>query len=236
MEYQVKVLDVIQRTPDVKSFRFEKREGLDYKAGQFFLLSIELEGSPMTKPFSFSSSPTEAGYIEFTKKITDSSFSKRLDSLKVGDSVKIDAPYGRFVLNESDKNIVFLSGGIGITPIRSMCKYAHDKKLNLDLILLYGNNRGKDIAFKDELDRICSEDNNFHVIYTLMTLECEEDEKQCIQGYIDEKLIREKVPEYPDKYFYICGPPAMVDSMATLLKEKLLVGDDRIRKENFKGY
>ena len=85
IEFETRVLDVIERTHDGKSFRFEIKEDADYKPGQFFLVTIKVAGEERRKPFSFSSSPTEKGYVEFTKRITDSPFSKALDGLKAFD-------------------------------------------------------------------------------------------------------------------------------------------------------
>ena len=124
--FETEVSDVIQRTHNVKSFRFKRDESADFKAGQFFLVTIKISGQERTKHFSFSSSPTEKGYIEFTKKLTGSDFSKALDGLKTGDRAKLKMPYGSFTFEGGYKKIAFLSGGIGITPIRSICKYVVD--------------------------------------------------------------------------------------------------------------
>jgi len=146
--FETEVISVLERTPGVKSFRFKTVKDLFFKPGQFFFVSIIIDGKERTKHFSFSNSPTETDYIEFTKRLTESEFSNGLNKLKPGDWAKIKAPYGNFIFNEEYKKIAFLSGGIGITPIRSISKYIVDKGMSTDMVLLYGNNTQKDIPFQ----------------------------------------------------------------------------------------
>ncbi|NQS99821.1 MAG: xylene monooxygenase, partial [Candidatus Omnitrophica bacterium] len=69
--FETEVLEVISRTPGVKSFRFKTAQQARFLPGQFFLLTIKIDSKEATKHFSFSNSPTENSYIEFTKRITD---------------------------------------------------------------------------------------------------------------------------------------------------------------------
>ena len=235
-EFETKIIDIIDRTPTVKSFRMEYSESGNYKAGQFLMLTLKVGEENVSKYFSFSSSPTEKGYIEFTKRITESPFSKKLISLKIGDKVKVKMPFGAFTLDKGHDKIAYLSGGIGITPIRSMCKFATDMKLPFDIILLYGNKNEKEIAFLDDFNAMKEVNKNLHVAYAIS---CTEDDKKtlpCRLGHIDEDMIKKEIPDYEKRVFYICGPPGMVTSLADILKDKLSVSQDNIRLENFVGY
>ncbi len=234
--FETTVSDVIQRTRDVKSFRFGIKEGVDFKPGQFFFVTIKIGGTERTKHFSFSNSPTEKGYMEFTKRITDSDFSKALDSLKIGDWAKLKMPYGSFTFEGEYKKIVFLSGGIGITPIRSICKFATDRGLPADMVLLYGNDKEEDIIFKQDLDEAESVNKNMRVVYTLTSPDIDKQVWQGRTGYIDEKMIKEEIQDFNERVFYICGPPRMVESLINILKNKLSVEGDNIKIENFVGY
>ena len=118
MLFVTRVIEVIQRTPDVKSVRFEKPQGFSYFAGQYVVLVLGDSSNPMKKPFTLSSSPTE-DFIEITKKLTGHSFSNMLADLKPGDQVSINGPCGEFTFLEEYKRIGMLSGGIGITPLRN---------------------------------------------------------------------------------------------------------------------
>ena len=129
---------------DVTSFRFSKQNDDDtqeggkdqnapfnYTAGQFAFFDI---GGVYNDPkgpirhFTISSSPTE-NFIMFSTRIRDSPYKKRLSILEKDAKVKVRGPEGQFVLHEDySKPAIFLSGGIGVTPFRSMVKYATDKQ------------------------------------------------------------------------------------------------------------
>lgn len=166
-EFETKIIDIIQRTHDIKSFRFAVPEVIDFKPGQYLVVTIKMNGQEATKHFSFSISPTEKAYVEFTKRITKSEFSQALDHLKVGDWAKLRMPFGFFTFEGEYDKIAFLTGGIGITAVRSMCKYACDKKLPTDIVLIYGNSTENDIAFSEDFLHMEAENKHLRVVYTL---------------------------------------------------------------------
>ena len=233
VSFETEVLDAIPRTHNVKSFRFKTKEDINFKPGQFFFVTIHIDGREITKHFSFSNSPTERQYLEFTKKITDSDFSKALDQLKVGDWARLRMPYGSFTFEGEYKKIAFLSGGIGITPIRSICKYAVDKKLDTDIVLLYGNRTVKDIVFKKDFDAMQKEYSKLKVVHVLSKAEAGWAGRR---GHIDGGLIKEEVPDFLERRFYICGPPLMVEAVKKILLDELNVIGKNIITENFTGY
>lgn len=98
-EFDTRVSEVIQRTMSIKSIRFDARnQDVNYTAGQFFFVTIKVDGVASTKHFSLSSSPTEKEYVEFTKRITSSDYSRALDVMKPGDWAHIRGPAGKFTL------------------------------------------------------------------------------------------------------------------------------------------
>lgn len=232
-ETEAKIIEIIPRTYNVKSFRLLiDKGGEDFQAGQFLRVSIKADPG-LKRYLSISSSPTEKCHIEFTKKITDSDFSKALNNLKPGDSVIIEYPFGKFTLDESCRKIAFLSGGIGITPIRSICKYATDKKLGISIVLLYSNRSIKDIAFRDDFEFMQKENPDLKVTHVL----CEPAANfQCTPGLINAQVIKNEIPDYLERKFYLCGPPGMVEAMKNILTLELLVLQGNIVTENFQGY
>lgn len=236
IKFETEVLDIVQRTHNVKSFRFKIKEDVDFKPGQFFFVTIKIDGTERTKHFSFSNSPTEKGCVEFTKRITDSEFSKALNRLKIGDWARLKMPYGSFTFEGEYEKIAFLSGGIGITPIRSICKFATDSMLPTDMVLLYGNNKEEDIIFRQDLDNMQSVNKNLRIVYTLTSSDIDRKIWKGRTGYIDDTMIKEEMPDYTERIFYICGPPRMVESLINILKNNLDVQQDKIRTENFSGY
>ena len=235
-EINTKIKEIIKRTHDVKSFRMGAEEEISFQAGQFFLFTINIKGEDTSKYFSFSNSPTEKGYIEFTKRITNSTFSQFMDKVEVNTSVRIKMPLGSFTLKDENEKIAFLSGGIGITPIRSICKYATDKALKTNIVLLYGNRSEKDIVFREDFEEMQRKNNNLKVVHTLISPENINEKWQGRVSYIDEKMIKEGVPDYSERVFYICGPPKMVETLKKTLEDNLNVPKERIRLENFAGY
>ena len=163
MKFETKISQIISRTADVTSFRFPKPAELTYKPGQFFFVTIRQGEKELTHHFSFSSSPTENDYFEFTKKFTDHEYSLALKAAKVGDWARIDAPYGQFTFEGEYPKIALLGGGIGITPFISIIKNATDKRLNSKITLFYGCRTENDFAFQQELEAMQQENKNLNV-------------------------------------------------------------------------
>jgi ferredoxin-NADP reductase len=233
VEFETEVLKVISRTYNVKSFRFARKIEVDFKPGQFFFVTLEIGGVEKTKHFSFSNSPTEKDYIEFTKKITTSEFSQALNGLEVGRWVRLKMPYGSFTFEGEYKKIAFLTGGIGITPVRSICKYIVDKKINTDIILLYGNRTINDIVFKDDFEQM---QKTYPALKVIHILSESGSEWRGWTGTIDSRVIKEEISDYTERKFYICGPTLMIAAMKKLLLDKLNVDDKHIITESFPGY
>jgi len=232
MKFETTVKSFLLQTYNVKSFRFPRPASLNYKPGQFMFITIKSGEEKLKKHFTISSSPTERDLIEFTKKITGSKFSNALDALKVGDWAEIDAPYGNFTFEGEYKKIGMLSGGIGITPLRSICKYCTDMQLETSIVLLYGNRSERDIVFRKELEEMQNQNKNLKVVFTVD----EPSEGWTGQtGRINAEMMKREVPDYMERVFYTCGPPAMVEAMENLLKD-LSVPQKQIRKEHFPGY
>ncbi len=144
---------VVGEAPGVKSFYFDyDRTKLHYNASQFFYLDVGLENdSHLYRPFSIASSPTE-NFLLFTMRMDrQSDFKTTLDSKKPGDKATVIGPMGRFFLPEDEsKNVVMIGRGIGITPFRSMVKYATDTHLSNRITLLYENRSAAEVVYRRE--------------------------------------------------------------------------------------
>src|SRR5215213_5299477 len=248
--------DKIEGT-DVTSFKFSKQndqggEGgedktpLNYTAGQFAFFDI---GGVYDDPkgpirhFTISSSPTE-NFIMFSTRIRDSPYKKRLSTLEKGAKVKLRGPEGQFILHEDySKPAVFLSGGIGVTPFRSMIKYATDEQLPLKIVMFDSNRNRENVLFKKEFDDWANVNNNLKIIYTIS-----DDERERLSstpsdwkgefGRIDKALILKYLDTNTlnNSIFYICGPPSMLKAMQSLLQNDLDIPKERIKVEEFTGY
>jgi ferredoxin-NADP reductase len=234
-EFDTEVSDIIQRTPQVKSFRFPIRaEDVSYEAGQFFFVTIKIEGRNIIHHFSFSSSPTEKGYLEFTKKITSHEFSQALAAMKPGDWAHLSGPGGNFTLPASRQKLLFISGGIGITPLRSMLRFITDNNQRWDIILLYSNTSYEEIVFRDELDRLRSLQFGLRIEHVLSGPYAPPGWKGK-RGYIDKRLIADIIPDCKDRLLYISGPPKMVISLEDQVIS-LGIPEEQIKRDSFTGY
>lgn len=230
MLFETNVIEVIQRTSDVKSVRFEKPQGFDYLAGQYVVLILGDSSTGMKKPFTLSSSPTE-NFLEITKKLTGHPFSNTFVELKPGDRVSINGPFGSFTFQQDFTDIGMLSGGIGITPLRSMIKYSIDKGINANIVLLYSNRSENDIPFLEELETAKKENSNIRIINTITR---PGPSWKGISGRINAEMIKKYIPDYQKRTFFTCGPQMMVDVMVSLLNE-LEVPKEQIKREIFVG-
>src|SRR3989338_5302529 len=162
---ELPIIGIREETPTIKSIKIQK-DNFDYKPGQYVQMELETGDEENIHPLSIASSPTE-DFLMFSTKISNSTFKQELFSLKVGDKLKIKGPMGVFVLNENAKNIVFLGGGIGITPFRNMIKYASDKRLPMKLTLLYSNKTPADIVYRNEWTLLEKQNKNLKVVNTI---------------------------------------------------------------------
>ena len=184
----------------------------------------------------------------FSTRIRDSPYKKRLSNLEQGAKVKVRGPEGRFVLHEDySKPAVFLSGGIGVTPFRSMIKYATDKQIPLRIIMFDSNRNRSDILFKGEFDDWADRNKNLKIIYTISEDGDREHEQPSSAakndwggeyGRIDKAMILKYLDTTAlnNSIFYICGPPSMLKAMQSLLQEELEIQKERIKVEEFTGY
>jgi ferredoxin-NADP reductase len=232
MKFETKFQEIIPRTHDVTSFRFPRPAELDYKPGQFFFITLKQGDKELSKHFSFSSSPTEKDYIEFTKKFTDHEYSLALKATKIGDWARIDAPYGQFTFEGEYPKIALLGGGIGITPLMSFCKNATDKALSSKITLFYGCRTENDLAFKAELEELAQKNKNLKLVF--MVAEPTAQWKGAT-GIINAEMIKQQLPDYKENVFYTCGPPPMVKAMETLV-ESLGLPKAQLKLEYFTGY
>ncbi len=213
----------------MRSFRFPRPADLQFKPGQFILVTVKGTNGQLSKPYSISSSPTEKDHIEFTKKLSNSEYSSILNSLSIGDWAKISGPFGNFTFDGEYDRIGLLSGGIGITPLRCICKYCTDLEIGTDIVLLYGNQSPTDIVFMEELREMQRKNTKLKVEFTIDRPSPEWVGKV---GYIDSQMIRDVMPDYMNRVFYTCGPPAMVETIQKELEE-IGVSDEQIRVERF---
>ena len=223
-------------TPTICAIEIEvAREKLPFKPRQCCLVELKLANGEVTdRDFSIALSPTRANLV-FATRNTGSEFKKAFAELKAGDDVAISGPFGNFIFEDSITNAVFLSGGIGITPLKSMVEYASDKKSSAKLTLIYGNRTPEEIAFRKELDAMAKTNPNLKVVHVVSNPEQGKEKWNGLTGRITAEIIKASVENLPSAVFYICGPPGMVEALHKILQE-MGVSEEKIKIENFTGY
>jgi ferredoxin-NADP reductase len=220
-------------TTTIVSFSFEPEASFSYTAGQFIELTLDghqEHGKPAMREFTLSSSPHE-DVITITTRIgshTKSAFKRALDSLEIGSTVTISQPWGDFVLPKLLQTpLVFIAGGIGITPFRSMLEWLHYTDEERPIKLLYNVRTEDDIIFQDTFDTA-----NQHVTIVV-------DQPSAAWGGVRGPLTAEMITglEQPsdDTLIYISGPEPFVQNV----QRQLLgcgVSNQRIVLDEFQGY
>jgi len=150
--------------------------------------------------------------------------------------VNVTAPLGKFVLHEDySKPAAFLSGGIGVTPFRSIMKYATNKQLPVKITMFDSNRNEENILYKKEFDECVDLDANLKIVYTL---DVSDNDWKGERGYINQAMVTKYLNsnELDDSIYYICGPPVMLKAMQKLLQDDLHIPKQRIKIEEFTGY
>lgn len=235
--YQVKLVDKRQVAAGTMEFRLSKPAGFTFRAGQFFDIVLpHKEGDEKghyVHGFSFVNAPAE-DYIAAATRMRDSAFKRAIAALPVGSDLQIEASWGSFTLpKDAARPVVFLIGGIGITPVRSMVHQATMDHTQHQLTLLYANRTPAEAAFTDELKELAQKNANF----TFVPVYSDSDQVPAgaEQGRINAAMVKRHVADVLKPVYYLSGPAGMVRAMRDLLMA-LKVDEDDIKTEEFDGY
>jgi ferredoxin-NADP reductase len=224
---KLKLIEKKQETKDVTSFIFQSPEKIQWLPGQYLHYVLHHEPTDdrgSDRWFTNSAAPFENNIRITTRYATEvsSTFKQKLFSLKEGKSIEFSVISGDFTLDVPEDNHVFIAGGIGVTPFRSILKQLdHDKK-PINVTLLYAN-RDQDVVFKDELEAIAANNPGLKIHYVFSP------------EHVDENKIRELVPDIMTPIFYVSGPEPMVDALSETLK-KMGIKEEHIKGDWFPGY
>ncbi|MCI4336683.1 MAG: FAD-dependent oxidoreductase [Thermoplasmata archaeon] len=230
--------DSIAETHEARTFRFDPpREGFAWRPGQNLVMTIPGLEDPRgaTRPFTISSSPTEGGMVAVSTLVRESPFKQRLAQLAPGDTVENEAIEGEFVL-EAGRPAVMIAGGIGVTPFRSMLRFAVDTRLEKPLVLLYSSKTPQDIVFRAELEEFTRRNHAIRVVHTITRPEEAREPWTGRKGRIDAEMIREGMRGVRHPLVYVAGPPGFVKEARRLIDDELHIGKEDLRIDEFDGY
>ncbi len=202
------ITNVRQDTPDVKTFRVVGKDGkklFEHIPGQCAMVSVPGVGEAM---FSITSSPTNREFMEFSIKKCGC-LTSWLHALEEGEQVTVRGPYGNGFPVESDfkgKNMLFIAGGIGLAPLRSVINYIRDNRENYGTVdIVYGSRSMQDLVDFKEIEAEWKNEKDFNVY---LTIDREQPEWTGHVGFVPNYVKEVNIPT--DRTAVLCGPPIMI--------------------------
>lgn len=229
----------IKISPDIYDFIFKPNQKLKFLAGQYMewtLAHAHNDSRGMRRYFTIASSP-ENQNLRLGIKFYDnsSSFKKSLLSLELGDKIVASQLAGDFVLpKDKNKKMIFIAGGIGVTPFRSMAEHLLDKNEKRDAVLFYSNKGYADIVYKEFFDN-AQEKTGIKTVYTLTDANLIPADWSGEKGFVSEEMIKKWASDYKKRTFYISGPKAMIDAFTKTLN-KMGIDKSQIKTDFFPGF
>lgn len=224
---KLELIEKFNETGDVISFIFKPLENTEWEAGQFIYYKIPHENPDnrgLIRHFTIASAPHEK-HIRLTTRFFPeggSSFKKALNNLEIGSQVDTFEIEGSFKIDDYKTKYVFIAGGIGITPFRSILLDLSNKDKIEDIILFYGS-RDENIIFENDLDEVVLKNPAFKIHNVISP------------DRIDIDILRDRVKDIHDRKCYVSGPMVMIKSVELCLIE-IGISPEMIRTDYFSGY
>lgn len=214
------------------AFRLQSLEkSLQFKAGQWVELS--LPDLNETHIFSIASAPRDGHSILLATRMRQSNFKKKLQDLTSGTAVSISQPDGNFLIPEGSQPLIFLAGGIGITPIRAMLEEILPTYQS-SLYLFYSNRTRKETSFLANFELWQKQYPEFHLFPTL-TADPVVQNWSGQMGRLNSNMLQQLAPEWQTAHYMLAGPDRFVQAMLGLMSE-MKIPINQIHTESFSGY
>jgi glycine betaine catabolism B len=226
---------IVQETADVKTFTFvaEPPVLFNYKPGQFVTLELEINGEPVLRSYSISSTPSRPRTLEITVKrvpapaealhLSPGLVSNWLhDNLKVGSQIKLSGPLGKFTCQPDPaqnpaQKLLLISAGSGITPVMSMSRWIADTVQPSDVVFFHCTRTPRDVIFRQELEMMAARLPNFRL--ALSTTRPEPGHPWFgFTGRITATLLQMIAPDVQERVIYVCGPTGFMQEVKALVE------------------
>ncbi len=237
------VMSLLQDRRDIAdgtmAFRFDKPPGWVFEPGQFLDMTlrnpVETDAEGNTRSFSIASAPDEDTLMIATR-MRDTAFKRVLKTMPIGTAVTIEGPSGKLTLqNDLTRSAVFLAGGIGITPFRSMLVQAAHQKRPQRLVLFYSNRRPEDAPFLEDLRALQHDNPRYSLVASMSEMARSHRPWTGETGLIDQAMLSRHLDGTAAPLYYIAGPPGMVKALHAMLTAQS-VNEGDIHAEEFLGY
>jgi len=217
-------------------FQLPEADELIFRPGQFLSIALPKvrtrgdEGN--VRYFSLVSSPNEKKKFSIATRFSSSAFKQALFGLSLGEEVEMGGVGGQMILPETaDQELVFIAGGIGITPFMSMLSFVKEAQTGQQITLIYSNRNRPIAPYLDELEKLTEDLSNFKLLVTMTEDEYWPGEKRLV----DYEFIKEHITDYKAKKYFVAGPPGMVLAMANNF-DRLGITKEHYILEEFFGY
>jgi len=225
----LKLKEKVKIANDTYDFVFNTNQKLNFKPGQYLewtLLHQKMDDRGIRRYFTIASSPTENEIIMGVKFYDNpSTYKQSLLALEKEGGIVASQLAGDFTLpNDKSKKLVFIAGGIGVTPFRSMVKYLTDKNEKRDIVIFYSNKTAEDIAYKNIFDE-AEKKLGIKTIYHITDQ----------SGFLNHQTIEKYVPDFKERMFYISGTRSMVLNFQITLS-KSGIHKTQIKTDFFPGF
>ena len=209
MSYKVELLEIINRTHNVNSYRVEKPKGFEFTPGQatdFSLLKTGFENEK--RPFTFTGLPSD-DHLEFTIKSYDDhdGVTHQLRSAKKGDKFEISDPWGAISYKGEG---VFIAGGAGVTPFIAILRFLKQQNKIANNKLFFSNKTDKDIILYDEFSEMLGKN--------LINIITQQPDTKHLKQKIDKDFLKNNITNFKQQ-FYVCGPDAFNAAILKNLEE-----------------
>ena len=238
----VKFLEKIPVAKDISTFKWQPPESVDYIPGQFIKLILPHDNPDergVMHFFTLSSSPSEDHLANTTKYAGDdksSTFKKTLFTLKPGTEVKMTNPSGDFTLPQDESRpLLFVAGGIGVTPYRSIIKWLSDTNQRRPIHLLYAAAEPDYLAFRDLFDSLDWLKTTYVVSESTPDWPLDSARGKHETGQLDGRRIKELAGGFDNKLVYLSGPEPMIEAFKKQLLA-LKLPEIQIKTDFFPGY
>lgn len=190
----------------------------DFRPGQFVTIEPVIDGRPVPRCYSVSSTPSRPCTFSITvKRVPGGLVSNWLhDHLRAGDSLTVSAPQGDFnIVDRPAERILMLSGGSGITPVMSMLRWLHDTAADVDIHFVHAARSPEDIIFRRELEAMDRANDRLQLSVT-----CESTGSGSWPGHrgrLSASILQQMVPDLSERTVFTCGPEPYMEAMRDIL-------------------
>ena len=222
------------------AFALERPTTFDFKAGQYMIVTLpnpphtDAEGN--RRMFSIASPPQDTARLLLATRMTGTALKRSLAEVPLGTPVDLSGPAGDFVLHEdASLPAVFIAGGIGITPFRSMVQDAVSRHLPHRITLIYSNRTPEGAAFHEEFACLAQTHTNLTYIPTMTQADKARQPWGGERRHVSADFLRSHIAQIATSMFYLAGPPGLVAGVTKAVSEAG-VDPANVRSEEFAGY